>query len=194
MAIALGVSVVLHALVGALLVVGARGEPPGGPRSSPLVATILRPPEDPQRTIEPRAPLSEPTPPSARSRDAPDQPSAPPAPASGTAADIDLLPDYLPPSMLDELPHAIAIARLDPPPNADPSVGGKLRVRLWIDATGRVRQVTVVDTGGLPPAFPEAARAAFVRSQFRPARKDGLPVASVVTIVVDYEWPAAGGE
>lgn len=104
---------------------------------------------------------------------------------------VALLPDFLPASMLDEMPRAVAVANPDPPPDADPLLGGRLKIKLWIDAAGTVRAARVMDSGGLPAAYADAARKAFLRSTFVPGQRNGEPVSSVVSIIVEYEQLAA---
>lgn len=110
-----------------------------------------------------------------------------------SVAVLPILPDFLPPSMLDQLPRAIAVGALVPPDHNDPTVGGTLRIKLWIDAEGAVVSATIVDAGGLPESYQEAARSAFLRSKFTPARRGGAAVPSSVSIVVEYEALAAQG-
>ena len=63
--------------------------------------------------------------------------------------------------------------------------GGKVRVTLLIDETGRVNEVSTAEA---EPAgdFEDAVRRAFVSARFSPARKDGQAVKSRVLISVTY--------
>ena len=53
-------------------------------------------------------------------------------------------------------------------------IEGTVRLRLWLDAQGKVQQVRVLRKAGY--GLDEAAQEAIVRFKFRPARKGGKPV------------------
>ena len=63
--------------------------------------------------------------------------------------------------------------------------GGKVRVTLLIDETGRVNEVSTAEA---EPAgdFDDAVRRAFASARFSPARRDGHAVKSRVLISVTY--------
>ena len=63
--------------------------------------------------------------------------------------------------------------------------GGKVTLRLLIDAAGAVEEVTVVESG-LPETFVESARQALIRIRFKPAEKDGQAVRCQIPISVVY--------
>ncbi|MBI4542365.1 MAG: energy transducer TonB [Gemmatimonadetes bacterium] len=64
-----------------------------------------------------------------------------------------------------------------PPVLYDRGVEGEVRLRLFVDALGRVRaeSTRVVSSSGTP-AFDSAAVAGAARLRFAPARRDGQPV------------------
>jgi protein TonB len=53
-------------------------------------------------------------------------------------------------------------------------IEGSVRLRLWLDAQGKVQRVSVVRKAGY--GLDEAAQEAIMRFKFRPARKGGAPV------------------
>jgi protein TonB len=93
-----------------------------------------------------------------------------------TAAEVSTLPE----------PVQVELPRSEYPPNAlRAGIEGAVKLRLVIDAEGNVREARVVsDPGyGLGPA---AARAAKRWFRFRPARKDGAPVAVEIPFTVRF--------
>ena len=62
---------------------------------------------------------------------------------------------------------------------------GRVRATLLIDAAGRVNEVTIMASEP-PDDFDEEARTALQRAVFSAARRNGLPVASRVTISVEF--------
>lgn len=98
---------------------------------------------------------------------------------------------YAPPTQVTSLPEPVEVAvpRGEYPPEAARAgVEGEVKLRLLVDETGRVRQVTVLsDPGyGLGPAAARIARRFF---RFRPARLGGEPVATEIPFTVVFELP-----
>jgi len=69
--------------------------------------------------------------------------------------------------------------------------GGKLVLRLFVNASGEVDRVTV-DSSSSPTAFEEAAVAAFLPLRFRPGEIDGVAVSSQVVFEIDFDKQALG--
>jgi protein TonB len=98
---------------------------------------------------------------------------------------------YAPPTQVTSLPEPVEVAvpRGEYPPEAARAgVEGEVKLRLLVDETGRVRQVTVLsDPGyGLGPAAARIARRFF---RFKPARLGGEPVATEIPFTVVFELP-----
>jgi len=111
-------------------------------------------------------------------------PAAKPAPAQRARRTP---PKYLGSSEVDE-----RAAPLEMPPLVYPEtayinrIPGKVRLRAYISADGRVDKADVV--AATPSGhFEQAAIDAVQRSRFRPARKDGRPVASQKLIEVEFD-------
>jgi protein TonB len=96
--------------------------------------------------------------------------------APATTAEVSSLPE----------PIQVELPRSEYPPQAlRAGIEGAVKLRLVVDEQGSVREATVVsDPGyGLGPA---AARAAKRWFRFRPARKDGAPVAVEIPFTVRF--------
>lgn len=93
---------------------------------------------------------------------------------------------YYADSEVDAMPIA-----LDPivpryPPNTDDATdGGKVTLRLLIDAAGVVEDVAVLETQ-LPEPFKESARSALLTTRFKPAEKDGKAVGCQMLLSIAY--------
>jgi protein TonB len=114
----------------------------------------------------------------AAARQAPPGPAAPPDAPGGSRA----IGSVTPPGLLDgvrnpepEYPFA-ARQRGDQ---------GVVTVRLGVSATGEVTDVEVIATSGYP-ALDESARRAVQRWRFRPATRDGVPVAGSIRTAVHF--------
>lgn len=92
---------------------------------------------------------------------------------------------FYPASALSRMPQPISKFEPQPPETGDTGIGGKLTIRLWIDASGNLDQVFVVSTD-LPPAFEEAALAAFRKMRFSPGEINGAAVGALVEVVIEY--------
>lgn len=102
-------------------------------------------------------------------------------------------PAYYPARQLDVYPALLQPVRLEYPERAlQNKAGGRVLVMLFIDETGGVNDLSVVEA---EPAgyFEHAVRAAFTDARFSPARKDGRTVKSRVLIRVNYNPGEAEG-
>lgn len=220
-AAAVTAAVLLHVAVGAWLVATptsaglARGS-----NGSPIVVTLIAaPPKRPEVIAQPLfatnagsgLPLSEP----------PRSPSTPPStPALKGSRPVhmeDVMRSAPQPTRRDDASSSFtdramfetsnaryrAAADLDPPPRPLEEIQpeypaaaglqqGTVVLRLLINSSGEVDDVTVVDASpkGL---FEASAIAAFGAAKFSPGRFLGVPVASQMTIAVDYTPTNRGG-
>lgn len=102
----------------------------------------------------------------------------PVAPQSGTT--------YYADSEVDVMPVALDPIVPQYPPDSNAVIdGGKVTLRLLVDATGIVKNVTVVQAS-LPEVFEEAARTALTGIHFKPAEKYGKAVACQMLISIEY--------
>lgn len=122
-------------------------------------------------------------------------------PASDAAADVTAHADtpsdgfsgYARRDTLDRGPQALGIVQIAYPPGAEPGRVHTGRLTLFIDETGTVRKVAVVDVPGaspdaaLPPPFVEAAREAFLQAHFAPGERQGMAVKSRIDIEVSFD-------
>lgn len=119
--------------------------------------------------------------------------STAPRPAAGVPAlrAVSALPRqveavYYSARQLDVYPALLHPVRPEyPEQHSQGRAGGKVRVTLLIDETGRVNEVSTAEA---EPAgdFEDAVRRAFASARFSPARKDGQAVKSRVLISVTY--------
>lgn len=117
--------------------------------------------------------------------------------ASDTPADVtadaDGFSGYARRDTLDRGPQALGIVQIAYPPGAEPGRVHTGRLTLFIDETGTVRKVAVVDAPGaspdaaLPPPFVEAAREAFLQAHFAPGERQGMAVKSRIDIEVSFD-------
>lgn len=138
---------------------------------APPASTVVEVPHDAQ---PPAAPAAFEAPPAA------------PAPAPTLTSSVDLT--YYNARDLDVQPRALQVIRPDYPGAADrQKLSGKVRLRLKLEADGRVTDVDVVSA--TPPGlFEESAIKAFRDARFSPAQKNGHPVRALVVIEVVYDW------
>ncbi len=92
---------------------------------------------------------------------------------------------YYPASRLSRMPEARGRFEPESPSGAASGVGGKVTVRLWIGAGGSIDDAKVL-ASDLPPAYADAALAAFRRLQFDAGEIGGVRVPSWVEIVVEF--------
>ena len=95
-------------------------------------------------------------------------------------------PTYYADSEVDALPVALdpILPRYPSESNAATD-GGKVTLRLLIDAAGVVKDVVVVETQS-PEVFDESARNALTSIRFKPAEKDGKPVGCQTVLSIVY--------
>lgn len=138
-------------------------------------------------TLEEPTPIADPTAPVIEDQKTPPLPppvpmEAPqpikPAPAESSLPTLELGVDstwYLA-KQVDEQPQAIGkIEPVYPAEARQLNLGCSLKLRLMIDAQGRVREAEVVEADP-PEIFNAAALEAFGNARFKPAMKDGRPV------------------
>lgn len=112
-------------------------------------------------------------------------PVRPSSPATITSA-VDLT--YYSARDLDVQPRALREIVPAYPEQADrQELSGKVRLRLRLEADGRVSDVEVVSADPVGH-FEESALAAFRKARFAPAQKAGRPVRAQVVIEVVYDW------
>lgn len=152
----------------ATLVISARlveADQPATPAVPVDTAPINDPTAPPIEALQPQAPLAEP-------------PVPKPVPPESSLPTLELGVDstwYLA-KQVDEQPQAIGkIEPVYPEEARRQGLGCSLKLRLKIDAQGRVRDAEVVEAQP-PEVFDAAALTAFRNARFRPAIKDGRPV------------------
>ena len=93
---------------------------------------------------------------------------------------------YLIAAEVDEAAQPMREVQLNYPAHAVAhDLEGQVRLQLWIDETGQVRHLEVLEASP-PGIFDEAAMNAFRLVPFAPAKRAGLPVKSQVSIRVDF--------
>ncbi len=209
--LALAVAATVAVNTGLILLLVELSRPPVA--AAPMVASPLtvRPPPPPPPT--PQRPPSRPTP---RVAPAPAPAPSPPTPALALAPvatqplglpaararvdPTDLPALALPTQRLSSLSAASAGPAPDhaaelvfapdleafyPPPARQRKTEGRTRLRLQLDARGAVQHIEIVESAPVG-VFEDAARAAARRLRYRPARRDGRPVPSAVTLVLRW--------
>jgi TonB family protein len=87
-------------------------------------------------------------------------------------------------SELDARPYLVTHVKPEYPTGVPPN-GGKARIRLFINAQGRIDRVEIVESS--PSAkFGEAAANAFRSAQFEPGKRGGVAVKSQIQIEMDF--------
>jgi TonB family protein len=106
------------------------------------------------------------------------------------AEGVDLLPlpapAYYTTDQLTKRPQPVAAADLDAAELRSIVASGKMVLKLWINESGVVADVTV-ETTELPEAFSRTAIAAFKDLRFAPGELNGQPVRTVMRIEVNYD-------
>lgn len=91
---------------------------------------------------------------------------------------------YLPPEEVDRRATVTEALPLPLPPAGSPL--GRLQAKLFLNAKGEVEDMEV-ESNVLAPEYGEALRQYFPSMHFRPAEKDGHPVASWIRMEFVYE-------
>jgi TonB family protein len=98
-------------------------------------------------------------------------------------------PRYLPAAELDARPYPLAQVDPEYPVTADGAqYYGKLRLNVYIAASGKVDRVEVIESG-VPAGFRDAAVRAFAESRWEPGRKASRAVRSLKAVEVSFEPP-----
>ncbi|MFN7087844.1 MAG: energy transducer TonB [Burkholderiales bacterium] len=201
---ALWVSLAVHGALIGLIQVAPSGAPAGGSivlqaRLDPAVprAPEPDPPLQPSPTLKPTEILdaAPPAPPVAPTPELPaatavPPPAAPPVEPSRPALAIDSGVDltYYTARELDQPPTARGAINLAYPPEAERArVSGTVRLRVKVEADGRVSDVDVVESTPTG-VFDASAIEAFRAARFNPGQKDGRPVRALMLIEVSYDW------
>ncbi len=92
----------------------------------------------------------------------------------------------VPPQLQDE-----PLLQLPPDHGGAAPAAGKLLLRIFVGASGAVERVEVASSS-LPPAFDEAAVAAFSRVHFRPGEIEGVAVTSETRFEVVFDGSELG--
>lgn len=173
---ALLVSGLLH--LGLALLAGLSGGDPRAGRAAPaaavLTARLLAPAGKSGPPAQAAQPAPEPAPASASPSQAPD--------SARTAREQTPAPVRLP----SRSAYPLGPVDLDIPEARLPTVQGTLRIKLWIDETGRVTAVEP-DPTDLPTEYVSAVGEVLSAVRFAPALKEGQPVASVLRLEINVE-------
>ncbi len=105
----------------------------------------------------------------------------PPPPAKATGD------DYLPRHELTRAPMAQGVVQIPYPEGVPDGQVHKARLALYIDETGAVRRVRVINGSDLPPPMEEAARLSFLQASFTPGERHGQSVKSYILIEVEFD-------
>ncbi len=150
--------------------------PVARPVAPPPASTAVETPHDVPQPAAPAVPAAVPAPSGAPA----------PVPPAILTSSVDLT--YYSARDLDVQPHALHAIRPDYPDMADRrQLSGKVRLRLKLEADGRVSDVDVVSATP-PGVFEDSAIKAFRDARFAPAQKNGHPVRALVLIEVVYDW------
>jgi outer membrane biosynthesis protein TonB len=96
---------------------------------------------------------------------------------------------YLPASELDAKPFPLRPVPLEfPQVTGNAEYYGKLKLHVFINASGGVDKVDVIEAG-VPASFRDAAVKAFTEVRWEPARKAGNRVKSLKVVEVDFQKP-----
>lgn len=132
-------------------------------------------------------PVSKTVPPPDFAQSVAEAPSEPtPASALTIASAVDLT--YYSAREIDVMPRALREIVPDYPEDADrQQLSGTVRLRLKLEADGRVSDIEVVNADP-PGVFEDSAVKAFRDARFAPALKNGRPVRVWVMVPVEYDW------
>ncbi|MFP5408888.1 MAG: TonB family protein [Gammaproteobacteria bacterium] len=196
---AIWISFGLHAALIALVQVAAPGTPGGGetviearlesvdaaPAVQPVALAPTMAPAEPDATL----PVTEAVPPAAPPVVPEMQPPVPAGTAAAAPAAIHSPVDltYYSTREVDVPPRALHdIVPAYPDAARREALTGKVRLRLKLEADGRVSDVEVVDAEP-PGLFEDSARATFAAARFSPAYRAGRPVRMQMVIEVVYD-------
>ena len=115
--------------------------------------------------------------------------SASPTAATAQSADESLSPFNLPfftIAMLDVLPRVVGYGVPKLAQTDDPLLAGKVTLRVSLGADGSVKEVRILDAGGLPESFSRSAVDALRRTDFEAGMRGGKPVPVQFTVVVKF--------
>lgn len=151
---------------------------PDAPPAPPAVR-----PELPAPVVRP----ADPTPASASPVPAAAPPAEPaPSPLATITSSVDLT--YYSARDVDVHPRALREIVPEYPHVADRQrLSGKVRLKLKLEADGRVSDIEVVSASP-PDLFEESSLQAFRDARFAPAQRNGHPVRALVLIEVVYDW------
>ncbi|HET7462711.1 MAG TPA: TonB family protein [Longimicrobium sp.] len=171
--------VLVTALGAGLLGVGVyrlleRVNPPGPHRPQPVVRVDTTPPPAADTTAQPALPGEEPPGDGAGTQ--------PPDTATAQLGEVEVQPE-----MLDRGQVAAEMARNYPPALRAAGVAGEVTVQFRINAAGGVDASTIQVVHSTDPAFSDPAVRVISRTRWRPARKDGRPVAVWITIPLLFD-------
>jgi hypothetical protein len=153
--------------------------PPAGPRCCAAHVTLRSVSPATAPTTASRPPLTE-LPPWPSRPPTPNAPQTGPEPPHASRDDS----QYLPPSALTLAPVVQGPVLLAYPDNA-PSAQITARLTLFIDEAGQVQHIRL-EGAGLPPAFEQAVRSAFMTTRWTPGERDGQPVKARHVIEVEF--------
>lgn len=112
---------------------------------------------------------------------------AAPAPEAATGVVVDTVTAV--PVLLNRAEVDRAIRANYPPLMRDAGVTGVARVHLRVNADGTVDRRSIVARSFNHESFADAARRVAGRMRFRPAERDGVPVAMEITVPVEFKLP-----
>jgi protein TonB len=115
--------------------------------------------------------------------------AGPPGPPPEATGDPDRLPAPVPEVFISEQPKVLhEVTATYPPELTRMGIEGVVTCKLYVDETGNVRRVTVLEKAG--HGFDELAREALKKFKFSPARtSDGKAVPTNITYKYRFELP-----
>jgi protein TonB len=159
-----------------------RLQPAEAPQAVPVAAAAAEPAAEPVSVPAPPAPAA-----AAPAAAAAAPPAAVrPAPAVAITSAVDL--NYYGVAEVDVQPRPLHEIVPAYPPDADRRhLSGQVRVRLRLEADGRISDMEVVSAQP-PGLFEQSALDALRSARFAPAQKQGRPVRAQVVIAIEYDW------
>jgi TonB family protein len=106
--------------------------------------------------------------------------------SSAQAGALPSYADYIPKAYLTVGPEPLTLIEVQPPIGTIDRHTVTVVLSVFIDEYGKVRQVKV-ESGGVTPAYADAALQAFEGVSFKPGILNGAAVKSVIKIAVDFE-------